>query len=213
MEKSPLKIRMLFAVLATALTVSLTLPLQAYAQKAATTTTATAAEIETLLAKQAITELIYKYPRGLDRGDRALLISLAHPGAKMSFGGREFPNWEAYVDWLIQAHDEMTGNNHRITNILIEVNGDRAVSESTGTATLLVPKEGNPGLYEERWMHSRYLDSWSRRDGKWALDGRQTVNDYRRVLDVPADLVKARYQVIGHIGRNDSSYRHFESIK
>ena len=197
----------MLAALGAALTFSLAVPAPVQAQQATT------AEIEKLLAKQTITELINQYPRGLDRGDRELLLSLAHPGAKMRFGNRDFPSWEAYVDWLIKAHDDMTGNNHRITNILIEINGDRAVSESTGTATLLVPKEGNPNLYEERWMHSRYLDTWSRRNGKWALDGRQTVADYRRVLDVPAELVKSRYQVIGHIGRNDVSYRHFESIK
>lgn len=197
----------MLAALGAALTFSLAVPAPVQAQQATT------AEIEQLLAKQTITELINKYPRGLDRGDRELLLSLAHPGAKMRFGNRDFPSWEAYVDWLIKAHDDMTGNNHRITNILIEINGDRAVSESTGTATLLVPKEGNPNLYEERWMHSRYLDTWSRRNGKWALDGRHTVSDYRRVLDVPAELVKSRYQVIGHIGRNDVSYRHFESIK
>lgn len=197
--------RRLFAALAATAALALGTPAQAQQPSAA--------ELEKLIAKQTITELIYKYPRALDRGDREMLMSLAHPGAKMRFGTRDFPNWEAYVDWLIKAHDEMLGNNHRISNILIEVNGDRAVSESTGTATLLVPKEGNPNLYEERWMHSRYLDKWSRKNGKWALDGRHTVSDYRRVLDVPAELVKSRYQVIGHTGRNDPSYPHFESVK
>ncbi|MES2977363.1 MAG: nuclear transport factor 2 family protein [Pseudomonadota bacterium] len=174
---------------------------------------ANSAAVEQLLAKQAIYEQIVRYPRGLDRGDRDLLLSIAHPGARMRFGSREFPSWEAYVDWLIKAHDEMKGNNHRMSNILIEVNGDRAVSETTGTATLLVPKEGNPKLFEERWMHSRYLDTWSRKNGKWALDSRHTVSDYRRVLDVPADLVNSRYEVIGHTGRNDPSYPLFESLK
>lgn len=198
--------RQLFAALAGS-TLALALGAPAQAQQA------TPADIDKLLAKQAITELIYKYPRALDRGDRDMLMSLAHPGAKMRFGNRDFPSWAAYVDWLIKAHDDMKGNNHRVTNILIEVNGDRAVSECTGTATLLVPKEGNPALFEERWMHSRYLDTWSRRNGKWALDGRHTVSDYRRVLDVPADLVKSRYEVIGHTGRNDPSYAHFDSVK
>jgi len=171
------------------------------------------AALEQLLAKQDIYEQINKYARGLDRADRQILLSIAHPGARMRFGNRDFPSWEAYVEWLIKAHDDMKGNNHRMTNILIEVNGDRAVSETTGTATLLVPKEGNPSLFEERWMHSRYLDTWSRRNGKWALDGRHTVSDYRRVLDVPTDLVKSRYEVIGHIGRSDPSYSHFESLR
>src|SRR5438477_89804 len=37
-------------------------------------------ELETLAAKQAITEVIYRYCRGLDRMDRALALSVWHPG-------------------------------------------------------------------------------------------------------------------------------------
>lgn len=166
-----------------------------------------AAQIDELLSKQAITELLYKYPRALDRLDRELLMSIGHPDAKVAFGKTEFPNWTAYTDWMMKAHGEMEGNNHRISNILIEVKGDTAVSESTGTATLLVKKEGRDDMYEERWMHSRYLDKWSRRNGKWGLDSRQTVMDYRRVLDVPASVVKASYVMGARTGRNDPSYK------
>jgi hypothetical protein len=166
-------------------------------------------QVEVLLSKQAITELLYKYPRGLDRLDRDLLLSLAHPDASMKFGKNSFPTWSAYVDWLIKAHTPMLGNNHRITNILIEVNGDTAVSESTGTATLLVKQEGREDQYEERWMHSRYLDKWSRRNGKWALDARQTVIDYRRISYVSAEEVKNRYEIGARTGRADPSYTLF----
>lgn len=170
---------------------------------------ATAADIEQLLAKQAITELLYTYPRGLDRLDRDVLLSLGHPDAKIRFGATAFPSWAAYVDWLIKAHEAMLGNNHRISNILIKVDGDHAVSECTGTATLLVQQEGKPDVYEERWMHSRYLDKWSRRNGKWALDDRQTVIDYRRISYVPAQEVKANYQIGARTGRADPSYTLF----
>jgi hypothetical protein len=168
-----------------------------------------AEQLDALLSKQAITELIYKYPRALDRLDRDLLLSLAHPDASMKFGKNTFPTWTAYVDWLIKAHTPMVGNNHRITNILIEVHGDKAVSESTGTATLLVKQDGRDDQYEERWMHSRYLDKWSRRDGKWALDARQTVIDYRRISYVSAEDVKNRYEVGARTGRSDPSYTLF----
>lgn len=168
-----------------------------------------AAQIEELLSKQAITELLYKYPRALDRLDRELLMSIGHPEAKVQFGKTVFPNWTAYTDWMMKAHDAMLGNNHRITNILIEVKGDTAVSESTGTATLLVKKEGRDDMYEERWMHSRYLDKWSRRNGKWGLDSRQTVMDYRRVSDVPAAVVKSGYEIGARTGREDPSYKLF----
>lgn len=190
----------------------------AHAQAPAATATAaatkavaapSAAQMQELLDKQAITELIYTYPRGLDRLDRDILLSIGHPDAKMKFGNTVFPSWSAYVDWLIKAHNDMVGNNHRITNILIKVDGDKAVSECTGTATLLVPKEGDASLYEERWMHSRYLDTWSRRDGKWALDDRKTVIDYRRISYVPTADVKKNYQIGGRTGRDDPSYKLF----
>ncbi|MDM0026430.1 nuclear transport factor 2 family protein [Variovorax sp. J31P216] len=167
-----------------------------------------AAELEQLLSKQAITELLYKYPRALDRLDRELLMSIGHADAKVEFGKTVFPNWTAYTDWMMKAHSTMLGNNHRITNILIEVRGDTAVSESTGTATLLV-KQDTGEDYEERWMHSRYLDKWSRRGGKWALDARQTVMDYRVVKPVSAADVKKMYQMGARTGRADPSYALF----
>ncbi|WP_237716885.1 nuclear transport factor 2 family protein [Cupriavidus basilensis] len=168
-----------------------------------------AAQVDELLSKQAITELIYKYPRALDRLDREMLLSLAHPEARMQFGKQVFPSWSAYVNWLIKAHTDMAGNNHRITNILIEVHGDKAVSESTGTATLLVKQQGREDQFEERWMHSRYLDAWSRRNGKWALDSRQTVSDYRRISYVPAEEVRKHYEVAPRTGKADPSYALF----
>ncbi|MES2363900.1 MAG: nuclear transport factor 2 family protein [Pseudomonadota bacterium] len=169
---------------------------------------AQSADMDQLLSKQAITELLYKYPRALDRLDRDLLMSIGHPEAKVEFGKSVFPNWTAYTDWMMKAHAEMLGNNHRITNILIEVRGDTAVSESTGTATLLVKQDKGPD-YEERWMHSRYLDKWSRRGGKWGLDYRQTVMDYRTVKPVSAADVKSMYQVGPRTGLADPSYKLF----
>lgn len=168
------------------------------------------AALEELLAKQAITELLYKYPRALDRLDRELLTSLAHPEATVKFGNWNFKDWKAYVDFMMKAHADMDGNEHRITNILIEVRGDKAVSESTGTATLLVKAEKKPDTYEERWMHSRYLDRWSKRGGRWALDSRITLTDYRRIKFLTADDVKANYQTGARSGRDDASYQLFE---
>lgn len=172
------------------------------------------AEIETLLAKQAITEQLYRYPRALDRHDRDLLMSIGHPEAKVTFGKTVFPNWAALVDFMAKAHEPMRGNNHRITNILIEVRGDKAVSESSGTATLMVKNEGSED-FEERWMHSRYLDRWERRNGKWGIVDRQTVMDYRTVRPVPAAVVndRQRYQIAPHVGRDDPSYKLFGSNK
>ena len=196
---SPLSVRLIRVLLGALLTLGLATGGHAQTSQAA---------IEVLLAKQEITELINKYPRALDRLDRELLMSIGHPEATVQFGPTRFPNWTAYTDWMIKAHEPMLGNNHRITNILIQVNGDTAVSECTGTATLLVKQDKGPD-YEERWMHSRYLDRWSKRGGKWALDSRVTIMDYRRVLPVTAADVKERYPMGARTGRADPSYSLF----
>lgn len=173
----------------------------------------TAPGLEVLLAKQEITEQILRYPRALDRLDRDLMLSLGHPDAKVSFGTTVFPSWAAYTDWMMKAHQPMLGNNHRMSNVLIEVRGDKAVSETSGTATLLVKHDTLEDTYEERWMHSRYLDTWSRRSGRWAMDSRQTLIDYRRVQLVPGAVVRSSYQVAPRRGSSDPSYPLFESLR
>ena len=169
---------------------------------------AQSAGVKELLDKHAITECIYKYPRGLDRLDRDILMSIGHPDAKIAFRDTPFQNWAAYVDWFLKAHTDMIANNHRITNILIELHGDTAASESSGTATLLA-HTSDPDQVEERWMHSRYLDKWLRRDGVWGIISRTTIIDYRRISLVPAADLKTRYDIGKRDGHNDPSYRLF----
>lgn len=201
--------RLLCAALASAACLAAATCPPAQAQPVPPSRPASQQQLDVLLSKQAITELLYTYPRALDRLDRDLLLSIAHPEARMQFGKNVFPSWAAYVDWLMREHSAMAGNNHRISNILIQVDGDKAVSESTGTATLLVKRAGHDDEYEERWMHSRYLDTWSRRDGKWALDSRRTLSDYRRIRYVPAEEVRQHYEVAPRLGRDDPSYTLF----
>src|SRR5262249_11054377 len=142
------------------------------------------AAIEQLLSKQAIAEVLNRYPRGLDRLDRDILMSLGHPDGTVAFGDTKFDTWAAFVDWLLKAHGDMRANNNRMTNMLIDVRGDAAVSETSGTATLMVQKSSDE--IEERWMPSRYLDRWARRNGRWAITHRQTLIDYRRITFFPA---------------------------
>lgn len=164
--------------------------------------------LEQLLSKQAISEVLYRYPRGLDLLDRDILLSLGHANGTVQFGKMRFDPWASFVDWLLEAHKSMLSNNHRMTNMLIEVRGDKAVSETTGTATLVVAVEKDQ--IEERWMHSRYLDRWSRRNGRWAIDSRQSVTDFRRIEVFPASELKTRYSTLGdRLGKDDPSYKLF----
>jgi hypothetical protein len=96
----------------------------------------------------------------------------------------------------------MERHSHQITNVLIHVDGDRAVSEAYVTVCLRTkPVDGRSVDIESR---GRYLDRWSRRNGTWALDHRRYVDDITHRIDVPAG--PAAGETTGRRDRDDPSY-------
>jgi hypothetical protein len=166
-----------------------------------------------LIAKDEITDLIHRYPRGLDRLDKAILLSIGHADATVEFSTLFKGTWVAYVEWLMHAHESMLFNNHRITNTLIEVELERAVSETSSTATLIVAR--SDGDIESRLVHSRYLDQWRHESGRWWLIRRLTVRDYRSVTVMTAKELEKNVQFTnaGVLKDSDPSYELFAQMK
>jgi SnoaL-like protein len=140
-----------------------------------------------LAAKQAITEAIYRYCRGLDRLDRELFESVWHSDATVDYGVTYSGSAAGLVDNFWVSHPKLTGHSHQVTNILIEVDGDRAASESYCIGTLW--KVNDAGVLTQLRAVGRYLDTWSCRDGVWAIDHRKFVYDavFPSSHPVPAD--------------------------
>jgi SnoaL-like protein len=137
-------------------------------------------ELDVLLAKQAIREVLQNYCRSIDRLDRELMESVWHPDATIlyeavpqgSFGGTR----EEVVDLFMKVHDQFSSHSHQITNTTIAVDGDTAVSETYVTVKMQVlPNE--EGRVIDLVVLGRYLDRWSKRDGRWAIDNRYYVSD------------------------------------
>lgn len=164
--------------------------------------------LDDLAAKSEIMRLIHLYPRGLDRLDKALLLTIGHPDATVEFTGMFNGSWAEFVDWLMSAHAVMLYNRHTIGNVLIQVDGLSAVSETTATAHLLVSRPD--GDVEERTVHSRYLDRWRCDEGRWTLASRLTLRDLRTVkVLAAADLAQTtQYVHAADVGLNDPSYVH-----
>lgn len=167
-------------------------------------------DLADLLAQSAITRLIHTYPRGLDRLDKELLLSIGNANATVEFPGMYSGSWAGFVDWLMAAHTDMLYNRHTIGNVVIEVRGEEAVSETTATAHLVVKRPD--GDIEDRETHSRYLDSWCLEGGRWSLAARRTLRDYRSVEIITPEqfATGATYVHAADVGREDPSYAHFE---
>lgn len=127
-----------------------------------------------------ITDKIYRYCRAVDRLDVQLGYSVFHEDSRAIF-----PNFESsghdWIDTVAKMHLNFLHHSHQVTNIIIEVDGDRAGSEAYVTGTLR-SRDGDKVV--ERQHICRYIDEWSRRDGEWKIDKRECVVDFNSTRDV-----------------------------
>ena len=163
-----------------------------------------AATVEALASRQQITELIYRYCRSVDRLDVPLGHSIWHEDAIADYGADVYQgNGRGVIDHICAQHLHTLHHSHQVSNILIELNGDGAASESYVTASLRVRRAAK---LMQMTVWSRYIDRWSRRDGRWGLDHRLTVRDFDEVREV----VPMKEHDVGRRDRSDPSYGVFK---
>ncbi|MDV7355322.1 nuclear transport factor 2 family protein [Rhodococcus oxybenzonivorans] len=135
-------------------------------------------ELKNLLDKQAITEVIHRYCRGVDRCDVELLESVYHPDSYDDHGywkgnGREFAAFVA--GRLTEANSATT---HSVTNTLIDIlDHETAHAESQVMVTLIRRGDGPPIV---DLMGARYLDVFTRRHDVWRIAERTVVLDWHK---------------------------------
>ena len=159
-----------------------------------------AAFMRTLADRQEITDLIYRYCRSMDRIDAQLGYTIWHDDAVADFGAVIYQgSGRGFIDHVCAVHRQTLAHSHQISNMIIQLDGDRAASESYVTATLRVMK-GDKLLQITAW--SRYIDQWSRREGRWGIDKRIAVLDFDEIREVTAIGKSGR----GSRDRDDPSY-------
>ena len=154
-----------------------------------------AGELRALADRQAITDLIYRYCRSMDRLDAELGYSLWHDGAVVDYGGIYRGSGRGFIDFVCEQHRRALSHSHQISNVLIELDGDRAASESYVTATL---RMSNAGKLQQVTVWARYIDRWSCREGRWGIDERVAIIDFDEIREV-VPLSDTR------LGRRDAS--------
>lgn len=163
--------------------------------------------IEEWRAKQAIAEVIYRYCRAVDRLDRDLAVACWHSEGTAEYRGMYEGPAAGLLDWIWRQHRQLIDHSHQVTNVLIEVAGERAASEAYVTATL---RSAAGERVVDRIYRGRYLDRWSRRRGAWAIDHRIFVADLGHAIEVAPDLSGPG---AGRRDREDPSYEVLRSVR
>ncbi len=168
-------------------------------------------------AKQAITEVIHRYCRGMDRMDRELTLSCWHPGGTDDHAPLYCGSAAGFIEWLWPVHAAMVSTRHVVSNILIEVHGESATSETYWTVTL---RTRSPQGLVDIFGGGRYLDRFECIGGRWAFRHRQSMHDWDRVDPVDGTLGDAGAEPlippnnpeapVSHTARDrtDQSYRY-----
>lgn len=153
-----------------------------------------------LAARQAITDCIFRYCRSVDRLDVPLGHSIWHEDSFADYGADYYRGpGPGVIDVICKAHLGLLHHSHQVTNILVELDGERAGSESYCTATLRMRRDGR---LMQMMVWSRYVDEWAYRDGRWGLVKRVAIRDFDEIRDVTAMYEHD----VGRRDFNDPSY-------
>jgi 3-phenylpropionate/cinnamic acid dioxygenase small subunit len=114
-----------------------------------------------------IEQVMYRYAWMVDRREWQLMDSVFAPGATIDYtstGGQKGP-YRPTLEWLDRALTGWPINLHFITNVTIELDGDRASSKCLFQAPMARARADgsqdvitNAGYYIDRWV--RTSDGW-----------------------------------------------------
>ena len=131
-----------------------------------------------------INDALARYCRAMDRMDDALALRVWHTDGTVSYAPGIFAGTAPeFVRWVRGVHEGVDATTHRIANVVVRVRADRAVSEAYGHVMLVSRTQAGTGVV--RHAYGRYVDRWSWRDGRWAIDHRDYLRDLGYEHSVP----------------------------
>ncbi len=131
----------------------------------------------------AVTQVLFRYARGIDRMDADLTLACFEPDALIHYGGKFRGTPQGFVDWLWPLHAGMVGHVHSISNVLVE---EEPVVASEAYVTVMLRMNDGDEVFDYV-SRGRYLDTW-RVDvtGEPRIAERLYVNDFRTTAPVLA---------------------------
>jgi ketosteroid isomerase-like protein len=136
-----------------------------------------------LIDKSAITEVLTRYMRGIDRGDLAAVRACYAPDATEEHGGLYSGSAQGYIDSIGAAlTNPRLVATHTISNLLIDLDGDDALAEHYVLAMTRLRAGGAGGVVSDAFIASRIVDNLVRIDGEWKIARRRLRFDWAHEL-------------------------------
>ena len=166
-------------------------------------------DLQSMLDREAIRDVLMRYCRGIDRCDGALLEGVYWPEAIDDHGNFR-GNRAEFIAWVLPLlRERMDQTTHFLGNILITLDGDSAGVESYFEAYHRIRRDGAAPY--DAVLGGRYIDRMEKRGGEWRIADRIAVYDWAR--DYPDSADWSSTDVLG-LGlrlqsnrENDPSYR------
>jgi len=172
-------------------------------------------KVQALWDKQEITEVMFRFARALDRVDGELMKSTYWDDAIEEHQDPIFPdlffyndNAWAFVDQAMEGFRALKATQHRISNVLIELDGDQATAECYVWAYHLHQEDGTE---REGILGGRHHFQFEKRDDEWRIKHRLTVFDWNQNQDASAiwsEEFADKYR--GKRTRRDDSYNYLD---
>lgn len=137
--------------------------------------TLTQDQITALHDKQCLYENLMLYCRGADRLDIDLIKSTYWPDSFDDHGGYVGDGY-GWADFIHDFRDRLNSCNHHVTNVLCEIEGNRAKRESMFNG-VVVFKEPDVTFFHG----GRYRDLCEKREGEWKILRRVCIWDWSDV--------------------------------
>jgi hypothetical protein len=158
-------------------------------------------EIDEVITKQDLHELMARYCRGIDRADKEILLSVWHDDATVDYGFMQGSAQE-FCRQMVAINEQIIRTIHCVSNELFEVNGDSATGESY---LFSISTRRMDGQEIDTLVAGRYLDRFERRDQEWRLLHRTFVMDWNMNQPATGEWKEGRFGVLKNHGKRDKS--------
>jgi quinol monooxygenase YgiN len=146
-------------------------------------------KIQALWDKQEITEVINKFARALDRMDGELMKACYWEDGTEEHQDPLFPQfgWNdkawPFVPIAMKGFESLKLTQHRISNVLIELDGDQATAEAYVWAYHIHEEDG---VDKEGVLYGRHNFRFEKRNDEWLIKHRSTIFDWNANQDASA---------------------------